>query len=492
MPDILVRKINEVYLHIQTSDPAIHYELSDYFSFYVDGYRFNPRYKAGIWDGRIKIYKLNNRQLPVGLLSKLIEFAADHEYSIECENIPGDNDVDLNSIKEFIDNLNLPFEPRDYQVKALVRAARKGRMTLLSPTSSGKSLILYLIYRWMNVKTLLLVPSKGLVNQMESDFIEYGLEEEVHIMSSAERFTDANLTISTWQNLQSRFTDGKNGKPDIQEILAEYEMILVDECHQAASKELAYILENAKNIKYRMGFTGTLQNSKTNPTVIQGLLGPIYQDITTKELMDRGDVADLTIKALILNYPSEERKIVSGLKYQDEIDYICANQYRNKFIRNLAKSLDGNVMIMFDYIEKHGRVLESDFRSNITDRNIYWISGSTDAEDREEIRGIVEKETNCILFVSKRAGGTGMSIKNINYIIFVSPGKAKIQTLQNIGRGLRKSHTKLKVTLFDIADNFKHKKKENHTIKHFLERVKIYDSEQFKVKVYNIEVGQKK
>lgn len=483
MADIRLRKIDEVWLSVQCDDPGLHYELSDYFSFKIENWKFHPKVKAGIWDGRIRLYHIGKRQLYRGLKDDVYTFAKERDYTVEEEGFPLDADVSLLEIKNFLSTLKLPFQPAEHQLKPLIRGARKGRMTTLSPTSSGKSFIQYLLYRWFNKKTLLIVPNKSLISQMISDFEEYGLEEEVHVMSSAERYSDYNLTISTWQNLQSRFT-----KNDIKQILSPYECIFVDECHQAAAKEISYILENANDIKYRFGFTGTLQDSKANPTVIKGLLGPIYQDITTAQLMEIGFAAKLKIKALVLKYPEEMCKQVSKMSYQEEIDFICSSDIRNKFIKNLAASLEGNTLILFDYVEKHGRVIERYLREHIKNKNIYWISGATDVEEREEIRKMVDSEKNCILLASKKSSGTGMSIKHLHNIIFASPRKAKIENLQNIGRGLRKGAEKEKMTLFDIVDNFQYKKTTNYTLDHFLERVKIYDEEEFNVKTYNIEV----
>jgi type I site-specific restriction endonuclease len=121
-------------------------------------------------------------------------------------------------------------------------------------------------------------------------------------------------------------------------------------------------------------------------------------------------------------------------------------------------------------------------------RQIFFVYGGTDVEVRESIRAITEKEKDAIIVASYGTFSTGTNIRNLHNIIFASPSKSRIRNLQSIGRGLRIGDDKAKATLFDIADDLRVGKHSNFTLKHFIDRVKIYEDEKFNYKFYNIEL----
>ena len=417
---VTVKKKNEAYIIVNSDEPSILLEIQEKFSFMVDGYKFNPRYKAGWWDGRIRLFNAMRKELPAGLYWELKAFCEKSGYELEDNGEFGDTSVSLAEVEKFITDLKLPFKPREYQIKSFLKCIRRGRLLLLSPTASGKSLIIYLLYRWYNVKTLLIVPSITLVNQMESDFFEYGLEEDVHkIYGGQEKYTEENLTISTWHSISKMSP----------EYFSQFDMIIGDEAHTSKAKEFSNIMAKSEEAKYRFGTTGTLDDTKVNPMVIQGHFGETYRSTSTHEMMERGEAADLTIKVLVLRYPKEDRKIAKGT-YQHEIDWICANEKRNKFIKNLVKSLNGNTLMLFRYVEKHGRVLEN-ILSDL-DKPKYWISGATDKDEREEIRKIVNTETDCLLQATEKTCGTGMNIPNLRNLLFLLKQKYKHYKISDV------------------------------------------------------------
>jgi superfamily II DNA or RNA helicase len=238
----------------------------------------------------------------------------------------------------------------------------------------------------------------------------------------------------------------------------------------------------------KFGFTGTLDGTQTNKLVLEGLFGPTRKVTTTAELMEKGTIAQLKIKALVLKYTDEEKKLISKTDYQTELDFIVTNPKRNKFIKNLVLSLEGNTMVFFNYVEKHGKVLYDLLKDNKYNRKVFFISGEVDAETREAIRKAVEVEQNCIILASSGTTSTGTNIVNLQNVVFTSPSKSRIRNLQSIGRTLRKSETKLNATLYDIADDLSWKSKRNHTLNHFVERIKIYTSESFDYKIYPIDL----
>jgi superfamily II DNA or RNA helicase len=174
--------------------------------------------------------------------------------------------------------------------------------------------------------------------------------------------------------------------------------------------------------------------------------------------------------------------------YQTEIDYIVSSNVRNKFIRNLTLSLEGNTLVLFQFVEKHGQDLYAEIRDNAKNKPVFFIHGNTDTEFREQVRAITEKETNATIVASFGTFSTGVNIKNLHNVIFASPSKSKIRNLQSIGRVLRLGDNKDSATLFDIADDLRIGKSVNFTLNHFIERVKIYDDEKFPYKFYNIEL----
>ena len=462
------------------SEAVIRQELHDFFSFAVPGAKFMPAYRNRMWDGKIRLFDAMTKQLYLGLLPYVEHFAEERNYTIEANN---DINIQENfSRKEgvnFIEKLNLKLTPRDYQTDSLVHCIRNNRALIVSPTASGKSLIIYMLTEFYQKKTLIIVPTISLVHQMRSDFIEYGMhEDDIHmIMGGEEKRSDSPIIISTWQSIYKMRKD----------YFAEFDVVIGDECHLFKAKSLTSIMTKLVGCKYRFGFTGTLDGTETNKLVLEGLFGKSKQFVKTKELIDSKHLSAFKIKCLVLKHTDEEKKLVSKMKYQDEIDYIVGHQRRNTFIKNLAVSLNGNTLLLFQYVDKHGKILYDRISKTVaTDRKVFFVFGGTDAQSREQVRAITEEESDAIIVASYGTFSTGINIQNLHNIIFSSPNKSRIRNLQSIGRGLRTHASKDTATLFDIADDLRHKAKVNYTLNHFSERMKIYNSEEFDYKIYNI------
>jgi superfamily II DNA or RNA helicase len=481
MEKIIVQKHDEVHVKV-LCDAGTAYEIQDYFTFLVPGYQFMPAYRNKMWDGKIRLYNVYTKTLYMGLLEYLVKFASERDYEVEFDGIEQADEFSLFEAKEFAETLGLPFEPRDYQYKAFVHSVRNRRGLLLSPTASGKSLIIYLLVRWFNAKTLVIVPTTSLVHQLASDFKDYGWnsEDTCHkVMAGVDKVSDKQVIISTWQSVY------KLNK----EYFDQFDVVIGDEAHLFKAKSLMTLLEKMTDCKYRYGLTGTLDGTQTHKLVLEGLFGPVKKVTTTKELMDNKQLADFRIKALALNYSDAERQEVTKMKYQQEMDFLVRHEKRNRFIRNLTISQEGNTLLLFQYVEKHGRVLFDDINNRVGDkRKVFFIHGGTDAEDREEIRKITEQSEDAIIIASFGTFSTGVNIRNLHNIIFASPSKSRIRNLQSIGRGLRLSENKKVATLYDIVDDLKWKSRKNFTLEHFLERMKTYNEEKFKVKLYKIEI----
>jgi len=356
---------------------------------------------------------------------------------------------------------------------------RKRRALLVSPTASGKSLIIYLLTRWYNERTLIIVPTISLVAQLAKDMLDYGIASDKYIhqiMAGADKATDKQIVISTWQSIYTLPKEWFN----------QFLVVIGDEAHQFKAKSLTTLLSKMTQCKYRFGLTGTLDGTQTHKLVLEGLFGKQFSVTTTKELIDTGRLAKFSIKALVLKHSEEKSRQCKSYKYQEEIDYLVLNHERNRFIRNLAASLKGNTLVLFQLVEKHGKVLFDMIQSFVKNREVSFVYGDVNVDDREHIRQLTENQTNAIIVASYGTFSTGINIRNLHNIIFASPSKSKIRTLQSIGRGLRLGENKENAVLYDIADDISYKSKSNFTLQHFKERMKIYNDEKFDYKIYTI------
>jgi superfamily II DNA or RNA helicase len=316
---------------------------------------------------------------------------------------------------------------------------------------------------------------------MSSDFIDYnrGKDLDIHrIMAGVDKASKSPYCVTTWQSIY------KMPKT----WFDQFDVVIVDEAHLAKAKSLTGIMEKAPNIKYRYGFTGTLDDTQTHKLVLEGLFGQVFQVTSTKKLIDDKTLAEFDIKAIVLGYSDATRKINKNKSYQDEIDWIVRNEARNKYIRNLSWNLKGNTLILFQFVEKHGKVLEPLLHH--AEKRVHFVHGGVDAEIRESIRGIVESSGDNIILASYGTFSTGVNIKRLDNIIFASPSKGKIRNLQSIGRVLRRGNGKDKATLYDIVDDLQYKTYKNFAIQHFMERVRIYTDEGFEFKLYNIDLKE--
>lgn len=491
-----IEKINDVHLRIYT-DPGIAQELSEYFTFEVPGARFTPAFKAKMWDGKIRMYDLHRKTLYVGLLKYVQDFAERNEYPINYMNeVVSTTKITPQEIEDYAKWLNLhgrgkPIEIRDYQVDAIHKAIQNERAMLLSPTASGKSLIIYTAMRYHleeGRKCILIVPTTSLVEQMYADFKDYSSENgwrtDRHcqkLYAGFPKHFEADVLITTWQSIYKQPAAW----------FQQFDVIFGDEAHQFKAKSLSTIMEKMINVRYRIGTTGTIDNKKVHKLVLEGMFGPIYKVITTKELMEKGSVANLKIKCLVMKYDEITRKIRNKNTYQDEMDFIVTHDKRNKFIRNLAVSCEGNTLVLFQYVEKHGKVLYEMIKNKVhEDRKVFFIYGGTEVEARESARALTEKENNAIIIASFGVFSTGINIPSIENVIFASPSKSKIRNLQSIGRGLRLKEGKTHCNLFDIADDLHWKSWKNHTLRHLQDRVQIYAEEKFSFKIVEVDLEQ--
>ena len=488
METIRVRKLNHATLKVEC-DRGVGAELREFFSFYVPGYKFMPAYRSRMWDGKIRLYNQITGEIFAGLFPQIVSFAEGREYEVDIEeteygNPNEGNQINADFMMKFIEALKLPFEIRDYQFDAVCTGIQRKNAILLSPTGSGKSLIIYVMMRWLlsaldksRKDILIVVPTTSLVEQMYNDFKSYGydVENKCHkIYSGKDKNTFKRIVISTWQSIH-RFP---------KEWFARFGTVFGDECHGFKSKSLTTIMNKCTEAEYRFGTTGTLDGALTHELVLQGLFGKVYRVTSTRALQDNDTLARLDIRRIVLEYSKEIKKNFGKKTYQEEIEFIVTNSKRNNFIKNLTLDLKGNTLVLYNYVEKHGKPLYNLMKDQVEEgRKIFFVSGGTVATDREAIRAIVEKQKDSITVASLGTFSTGINIRNLHNIVFASPSKSQIRVLQSIGRGLRKTDDGKSTTLYDIIDDIT---KKNYGMLHADERLRIYGREKFNHKTYRV------
>ena len=486
---IEVEKYNEVYVRVY-AEAAIALEIAEYFTYVVENRRFMPAYKSGRWDGKIRLYNIHTNRLYYGLLGMLQLFAESHDYTIQYkDNLPELNNYETDIIEKFVEDLDVyskgnKITVRDYQIDSLIHSLNNNRGVIESPTGSGKSLYIYTLIRWYienNIKCIIIVPNTQLVEQLYNDFKDYSSNNGWNVDDNIQRIyygyeksNESNCIISTFQSAV-KLEKG---------WFKEFGTVLVDECHLAESKSITSILENLTNAKHRFGTTGTLKEAKTHLLTLQGLFGPIHKVTSTKKLMDSNTLATLNIKAMLLEYPLEDCKAIKSYNYQNELKWLISNTSRNLFITNLSLYTKGNTLVLFQFVESHGKKLYELIKSKSKDRIVYFIHGGIDVKKREEMIQTLTTNKNVIIVASYQTLSTGINAPSIENIILASPSKSKIRILQSIGRSLRLAENKSGATIYDIGDNLKVGKKHfNFSLKHFIERIRLYSSEEFNYKL---------
>ena len=486
--NVIISKSNEVFLKVKT-EPHIEYELRDHFTFEVPNAKFMPQYRGKNWNGEIHLFDMRSKTIYVGLLDKIVQFCDNYGYTYKFEDnkfygtpYEENQHVSYEGVKDYIRSIT-SFAPRKYQIEGVYDALKHNRKLLISPTASGKSLMIYSIVRYYHAqgeKILLVLPTTSLVEQMYKDFEDYGWDSESYchkIYAGKEKRTDLPVTITTWQSVYKLERS----------FFEDYGCIIGDEAHLFKSKSLIQIMTKLHHAKYRFGFTGTLDGTQTHKWVLEGLFGPSYKVTKTEELMRQGHLSQLDIQCLVLQHPGQNFKT-----YEDEIQYLISHEQRNNFVKNLALDLKGNTLVLFQRVESHGAILYEKINNyKRDDHKVFFVHGGVDTEERELIREITEKENHAIIVASYGTFSTGINIKNLHNVIFASPSKSRVRNLQSIGRVLRKGSNKTKAILYDIGDDIRKGSKNNYTLNHLIERIKIYNEEKFNYDIITIQLKNK-
>ena len=475
MTDVVISKKNEINLQLDCPTHIL-YELQEAFSFDVEGASFSPAYRNKYWDGKIRLCSVASSTLPCGLVYRLCKWCDKHGYTWEFKDskyygVPYEVDrrIFQEGVELFMNKIS-NVKPREYQVDTVYHALKEYRKTIISPTGSGKSLMIYAIARYLKSiekKILIVVPTKSLVEQMYKDFKDYGwdVEETCHrIYQGHSLDTNKPVVISTFQSIYGL----QKG------WYRQFDGIVGDECHNFKAKVLQGIMKKCPDAKWRYGFSGTLDGKNVNQLILEGHFGPVFRTTSSSDLMEKGFLAKLNVNIHILKHTHKTFNT-----YNDELEYLGECDERNHYICKLAGDLKGNVLVLFTRVEGHGIPLHERMQE-LTNRPTHIVHGGTDVHQRERVREVAEASDNNIIFGSYGTMSTGVNIKNLHHVVFASPSKSRVRVLQSIGRGLRKGKGKDECVLYDIADDFrKNNTKENFTLSHLTERIKYYISEDF-------------
>lgn len=507
---IRVRRRNHSHAEVD-ADRSVLQELSDHFSFYVEGYQFQPKFKYGSWSGKIHLFKIQSRLLPLGLAGReLDQFADMNGFDVvrEDESEPAVCDWSYEGISEWVRGIPVysggdRITPHDEQVDSVALALTEQRAILNLPTSSGKSLIQALIARWLSEyrqgTTLIIVPSVNLVSQMQADLVDYRLFTENQIQgisggASKVIQEGTKVVVGTWQTLSKMDKTWFNG----------FMSVLCDEAHLATGPNISKLIEQRlTHCPIKIGLTGTVKKARANKMQLKGQFGPIHKPTSTSRLIEQGKISPLNIKMLCLKYGTEESKSVRRLKYKQEMDWLCEHRKRNEIISRLAvkHAVDQgeNVMVLYNFTAHGENIMEKirELYGPGADKRVHMISGKMGKEKREKLRQAAEKTTGMILVSSVAIMGTGVSIKNLHCAIFAHPSKSEVRTLQSLGRTLRKHKDKESATLIDIMDDTTAKQRGNKTklesanysYKHGAERLKMYAEESLQVNRHVIQMS---
>ena len=484
-------KKNEVYIKIADIELSVAAQLNDFFTFEVPGFKYMPAYRNKTWDGKIRLYNIVTGEIYMGLLPYIEEYLQNNgEYYELEEGLRSERTVARSVVQGFVRGIRPTLDGRrikvrDYQIDAISHAIATNRSLLISPTASGKSLVIYCLvryYQMMELKTLILVPTTSLVEQMYKDFEDYGWSSGTYcqkIYQGHDRKVVKDVVISTWQSLH------RMPRP----YFRQFGAVFGDEAHLFKAKSLTGIMTKLDTCKYRFGLTGTLDGTQTHRLVLEGLFGKAKYVVTTKELIDNKTLSNLKINCIILNYSDEDRQIVKELDYGGELEYIVTKEERNLFLCGLMGHCTGNTLCLFQFVEKHGEPLYNIIKDKYKDRKVFFVYGGVDTDTREEIREIVENETNAIIVASYGTFSTGINIRNIDNIVLASPSKSKIRVLQSLGRGLRIGDKSRSLKVFDIADDLTSSNgRLNFTLRHFQQRLNIYDEQKFDYKIDKVKL----
>ena len=499
-PDVILEHVNAAHHRMVCEEDAFLDAFGE-FTYMVPGYQHMPKYKKGLWDGKIRVLRKQGRLVPSGIVPLVVSFLESTGRSVRVDDKwAADSDNVCYDPIEFAKACGVPEEktPRDYQEYIIRELSTRRRGLVLSPTGSGKSLMIYLIGRWYReLQKLLVVPTKSLVNQMVKDFRDYGYTDPITMIHGEtskdwKSTLDSEFVVSTWQSIYKMPTDW----------FQTFGVLLGDEAHGFKAKSLVELSDKSIAAFHRYGFTGTLDNKVCNQMVLEGSFGPVIQAARTADLQARGQLAPVEIRVLILKHPKEEVRVahLDG-SLQAEQKHIAQHPRRRDLVINLLESLKGNILVLFTLVDDHGVPLYNMALERGIDAHI--IHGKSGVNEREVVRKRMKGAGNVKLLASYGTFSQGIDAPGIDNIVFASAYRSEIRVLQSIGRGLRIGGQQGVTCIYDIADDLriltseenkerrqegKEEEKPNLSYRHVWARTGYYQREGFPYRVTRMDL----
>jgi len=466
----------------------------------IDGWRFNPLVKRGVWDGKISFVKKN--LIPAGLWKEVADICKEYDFQLTMVGITRifNDTIKVDEFEawalKFFEGREIT--PRDYQIDAAFKILKYKRCLAELATSAGKTLISFMVIGYLmevlgKKKILMIVPNVSLVIQATGDFEQYNAGKlsikTQQIYSGAEIRKSSNIVVGTYQSLVNYD----------EEYFSQFDAVLVDETHKAKSKSIQTIMDKCWHCDYRFGLSGTIPKKGTvDRLALMSAMGPLVTQVKAKHLQDEGHIANCKVLQITMDYASDEQKeafafLSKNPKQRRELftlekNFINQNEKRLNFVTKVINKSHSNSLVLFHKID-YGEALYRQLR-NITDKKVYYVDGSVSGDMREEFKARMEQNDDVIIVASYGTFSTGISIKNIHNIFFTESFKSEVIIRQSIGRGLRKHHSKELVKIYDFIDDFRYTGEDlnwkNYMYKHGAERRKIYEEEQFKYDVQTV------
>lgn len=496
----LVLSDDRKFLLIQSCTELEYEQLKLSLTKRIEGWRFHPLVKKGLWDGYISFLK--GRKIPSGLWKELVEICKEYKFNCKLNGVTQifNKDIDESEFQDWCEEFfsDLEYKPRQYQIDAAYKIIKYRRCIAELATSAGKTLISYIVIAYLlnelrYKKILMIVPSVDLVLQSSGDFEEYNnhkLKLKIQqIYSGVKIKKESNLVVGTYQSLVKKESD----------YYQDFDVVFVDEVHKAKSSSIQTILEQCWHCDYRFGLSGTIAKKGTLTRLnLMASLGPVVCQVKADYLQNEGYIAQCMIHQILMNYVSDtQREAFANLNKSSynrqkifglEERFIVNSQKRLDFLCNYIEKISKkNTLVLFHRLE-YGEKLYNQLRNKLSNK-VFYIDGDTKNEYREIYKKRMEKDNDVILVASYGTMSTGISIKNIHNIVFVESFKSDIIIKQSIGRGLRKNEVKNKVDIYDMVDDIRcsvdGKKWQNYVYRHGIERRRIYDEENFPYEILN-------
>lgn len=450
-------------------------QIREHFSVKNDAAKFARRFGGRFIPAR-KYTITPAGRFDAGLYRDILQFVTDNNVEDEINY----TDTFKQHIKPGYDKhtpLQLDLKLRDYQEDIVNRCLKVGRGTVILATAGGKTLTMasllesiYQQYDKNNFKAVIMVPDRGLVEQTYSDLEEYGVTFSISKWTGDDDLDlSTNVVICNLGILQSSKSDTS--------WVHHVDLCIIDEVHKVRQGNKINKIINKIHTPHRFGFTGTMPEELMDQWNIIGKIGPVLYEKNSAALREENYIAQVKAQIIDLKYETQPKYVLypsepltPTKRYRREIDFIINSDFRNNIISKLSENFDKNSLILIDYIE-HGEILFDCVQRRCKDKKVYFIRGNVAVEDRDKIRQLMEISDDIVIIAISKIFSTGINIKNLHYIVFAGGGKAKIKTIQSIGRGLRLHKTKQQLIILDIGDDLMYGRQ------HLQKRIEHYDKE---------------